>query len=167
MFTLKIPVLGALFRTVRREERRSHPRFKAIATDARILWKDGKPCHIVIAQLENISRGGAKVVTNRPIKDHVPALLGLNTDGDTTWFEASVVRAVQDSNERWTVQLKFDRLCPKAVVEHVANPTASSPDTTAELNAPSADGAAWQPHSAARKGDQQRSDDDPPLRKLF
>jgi hypothetical protein len=167
MFTLKIPVFGALFRTVRREERRSHPRFKAVAKDARILWKDGKPCHIVIAELENISRGGARLVTNRPIKDHVPALLGLSTDGDTTWFEASVVRAVQGSNGRWTVQLQFDRLCPKAVVEHVVNPDASSPDAIAQLSDPAGDDAATSAPSAARKGTPVPSDDDPPLRALF
>jgi hypothetical protein len=123
MFSIRIPILDGWLRSCarRRSDRRTHPRFKALSRDARVLWKDGQPCHVAIAELADISRGGAKVLTKRPIGKEIPAHLGLVSDGDTSWVEASVVQATQGPDGRWTVQLQFDELCSDEILAHALN----------------------------------------------
>jgi PilZ domain len=95
-------------------DRREDPRFTVPAKDTRVLWKDGQPCRVVLAEIADISRGGAKILTNRPLRKDAKAHLELGSeadDDDEAWLDASVVEVLQIADGRWAVRLKFDSQC--------------------------------------------------------
>jgi hypothetical protein len=138
MYTFRVPMIDHLWRrgeletqADRRElpalhretesDRRETPRFAIPLKDTRVLWKDGQPCRVVLAEIVDISRGGAKILTNRPLRKNAKAHLELGSEGDEAWLDASVIEVTEIGAGRWAVRLKFETLCSDDLLARLRN----------------------------------------------
>lgn len=101
-------------------ERRTSPRFPALERDAWLGWWEDDEFLIAPALLDNISRGGVRLWTNKPIRIEQPCWLCLGPPSPVVCVRSLVLAIARDRNG-FDVRLVFTMPCPDQLFEIVVN----------------------------------------------
>ena len=101
-------------------ERRTSPRLPAVERDAWLGWWEDEEFLIAPAELDNISRGGVRLWTSKPIRIDQPCWLCLGPPSPVVCVR-SLVLAIARERNGFDVRLVFTMPCPEQLYDIVVN----------------------------------------------
>ena len=101
-------------------ERRASPRVPALERDAWLGWWEDDEFLIAPAELDNISRGGVRLWTSKPIRIDQPCWLCIGPPSPVVCVR-SLVLAIARVRDGFDVRLVFTMPCPDQLYDIVVN----------------------------------------------